>query len=351
MPHISVMVSTFNRAHLVGRTIESVLAQEFQDWNLAVVDDASQDVTAEVVSRYCRADPRVRLLVNERNLGLVRNWNHCLDLAVGPLVQNLQSDDLLDPDYLGLVSGVFDEQPQLGFVAASCRYIDANDRIISPGRPRLPRLHAAGDQAVTALLTGGWPHVSSIVFRRECYVKLGKFDERIWNGPDVEMDTRLASRYDYYHLGETHTSFRRHATNLGMLNYLRRDFLQTNLLLFSLAYGYLSPAGLRQLGITDLARHVARRVADDALGGVPLMIAYDRPRLARYYLKEAFRLDPSTWRRARLWKYVALLSLSGLGRRIMQQRLRVSAADMAHAARVEACLASLQVPYGSGTDA
>jgi len=351
MPHVSVMLSTYNRAHLVGRTIESVLAQEFQDWDLAVVDDASQDNTAEVASRYCRADSRIRLLVNEKNLGLVRNWNHCLDLAVGPLVQNLQSDDLVDPDYLCLVSQMFDEHPHLGFVAASCRYIDAEDRVISPGTPRPPRLYSAGDEAVTGLLAGGWPHVSSIVFRRQCYLDLGKFDERIWNGPDVEMDTRLASRYGYYHLGGVHTSFRRHGTNLGVLNYLCRDFLQTNLLLLSLAYGYLSSAGLRQMGIADLDRHVAGLVAGNALNGVPLMIAHGRPGLARYYLREAFRLDPRTWRRARFWKYVPLLALPGVGRRIMQRRLGVTASDLARVTQVEASLAALHVPEGSQTNA
>ena len=351
MPHVSVMVPTYNRAHLIGWTIESVLTQTFQDWDLVIVDDASQDDTVAVVDRYCRADSRVRLLVNERNLGLTRNWNLCLDLAVGPLVQNLQSDDLVDPDYLSLVSEVFNRHPNLGFVAAGCRYIDVEGKVIHPGTPGPPRLYPAGDEAVIALLTGGWPHVSSIVLRRECYVDLGKFDERIWNGPDVEMDTRLASRYGHYHLGGIHTSFRRHGTNLGVLNYLRRDFCQADWLLFSLTYGYLSAEGLYQMGITDLDGEVNRLVAGHALGGVPLMVAYGRPDLARYYMREAFHFDPRTWSRARFWKYVALLSLARLGRRIMQRRLRLTSADAARVTQVEAALASMRVPGGSLADA
>lgn len=351
MPHISVMVPTYNRAHLIGQTINSVLAQEFQDWDLVVVDDASEDDTAEVVGRYSRADSRIHLLSNENNVGLTRNWNRCLEVAAGPLVQNLQSDDLVDPGYLLLASQAFDEHPEVGFVAAACRYVDLDGQVIHPGTPRSPCLYAAGDEAVMALLAKGWPHVSSIVLRRECYLQLGKFDERIWNGPDVELDTRLASRYGYYHLGGVHTSFRRHGTNLGALNYLRPDFLQTNLLLFSLAYGYLSSAGMRQMGITNVQRHVRQLVAGDALGGVPLMLAYGRPRLARYYMREALRLDPGVWRRTRFWKYVALLSLSAVGRRIMERRLRITPSDSARVIQVEAALASLHVPEGSRPDA
>ena len=102
MPHISVTIPVYNRAHLIGRTIESVLNQEFQDFELLVVDDASSDDTTKVVQQYCRHDPRIKLVINPKNLGLTRNWNRCLDLARCSLVQILLSDDLIDADYLAL---------------------------------------------------------------------------------------------------------------------------------------------------------------------------------------------------------------------------------------------------------
>lgn len=333
MPHISVTIPVYNRAHLVGRTIDSVLSQDFEDWDLLVVDDGSTDDTVEVVQEYCRRDRRVHLEVNPKNLGLTRNWNRCLDLAAGPLVQVLLSDDLIDPDYLGIVSRLFDQHPEMGFVAASCRYIDADDRVISPGAPQPPKHHRAGDEALTVLLTTGFPHVSSIVMRRACYEALGKFDERIWHGPDVEMDARLASKYDFYHFGAVHTSFRRHGTNMGSLEYLRRDFLEVDKLKRRLAWGYLTEAGRQQLGVNDLESFIASTEGQVALSGVINSVAYGRGDLGRFYLREALRYDPACWRRSIFWKALALAAAPGLGQRIMQRRMSIHAEDM-HAAAI-----------------
>jgi glycosyltransferase involved in cell wall biosynthesis len=303
------------------------MEQEFQDWDLVIVDDASQDNTVALVEQYCQRDSRLQLVVNEQNLGLTRNWNRCLELATGPLVQIMQSDDLVDPDYLGLAATVFSENPGLGLVASSCRYIDADDQVIHPGHPRPPRLYEAGDDAVTALVTGGWPHVSSIVFRRECYERLGGVNERIWHGPDGEFFTRLASRYAFYHFGEVHTSFRRHGSNMGVLEYLRDDFLEVDLYKKRLAWSYLSPPGRTRAGVEDLDQYIAQDGARTALGGVLLMVAYGRPALGRFYFRQALKLDNRCWRTRLFWKAAALLLVPSAGKRVMQQRMQIRDVD------------------------
>lgn len=331
MPHISVMIPVYNRVHLIDRTIESVLNQQFQDWDMVVVDDASQDNTIEVVSDYSHRDSRIRLVVNDKNLGLTRNWNRCLELATGPLVQILQSDDLIDPDYLMRVSEVFEGHPQLGFVAASCRYIDINDHIIHPGTPQPPALFQAGDEAVTAILGGrGHPHVSSIVMQRQCYERLGGFNEEIWHGPDTEMDPRLAAYYDYYHCGRVYTSFRRHSTNMARIEFFRKDFLQVQEKKLHLAWSYLSPNVQRCLGIDSLDRYIAAKVARTALTGATIMLTYGQTDLMRYYIRQALRYDPRSWLQRQFWKSVALAIVPGLGKHILQHRLQFSNADRAN---------------------
>ena len=341
MPHISIAIPTFNRGHLIGATIESVLQQEFQDFDLLVVDDASIDNTLEVVREYCQGDSRVRLVINPRNLGLVRNWNRCLDLSGGPLVQLLQSDDLVDANYLRLVSQTFDLYPELGFVAASCRYIDDASEIIHPGTPRAPQYYHAGDEAVSALLTGGFPHVSSLIVRQECYGRQGKFDERIWHGPDVEMDARIASKYDFYHLGGVHTSFRRHGTNMGNLEYLRKDFLEIDRLKKEKAWNYLSPQGRADLGVCDLENYLNHEMARVALRGSILTVTHGRHALAADYFRQALKYDPGVFQNQLFWKSAALLAFPPLGRRLMQSRMKISARDQSIALSVELALQSL----------
>jgi glycosyltransferase involved in cell wall biosynthesis len=329
MPAISVMIPAFNRAHLIGKTIESVVRQDFDDWELTVVDDASSDGTADVVRQYCSDNGRIRLVLNDCNLGLTGNWNRCLELAHGPLVQILQSDDLIDRDYLKIASRFLARNPDVGFVAASCRYIGPDDQVIHAGHSRSAQTYAAGDEAVTALLAGGWPHVSSIIMRRECYDTLGGFDDRIWHGPDGEMFTRFASRYDFHHFGAVHTSFRRHGSNMGVLEYLRPDFLDVDMMKKRETWSYLSRRGREDLGVTDLARFIAKDGARSALTGATVTIAYGRPDLARYYMRRAVTLDRKVARQVRFWKVVALLLAGRAGRHVMRRRLQVRNLDTA----------------------
>jgi glycosyltransferase involved in cell wall biosynthesis len=340
MPHISVMIPVFNREHLLGHTVESVLRQTFGDFDVVIVDDASTDDSVGVAKRCCAADSRVSLSVNPRNLGLTRNWNRCVQLARGPLVQIMQSDDLIDRDYLSLVASKFEELPTLGFVAASSRSIDGVGNVIDEGTPRPERLYRAGDDAVMRILTGH-PHVSSIVVRAECFARLGEFDIAIWHGPDIEMDARLAASYDFYDFGAVHTSFRRHGSNMGLLEYLREDFLAVDMKKKQLAWGYLSEAGRHGLGVQDLGGHLRRDGSRTALTGALASLAYGRRDLAGSYLRQARLLDRGCWRGLFFWKVCAVHATGKLGMRVVQRRLGIRREDEVKATAVEASLRSL----------
>ena len=80
-PKISVLIPTYNYARFLPEAIESVLTQECRDFELLIVDDCSADNTAAIVLPFCARDERVRFSVNSANLGMVNNWNHCLQEA------------------------------------------------------------------------------------------------------------------------------------------------------------------------------------------------------------------------------------------------------------------------------
>ena len=92
-PAVSVVMTAYNRADYIGASIESVLAQSFTDFELIVVDDQSTDGTVALVQRYL-GDPRVRLVVNERNLGDYPNRNHGSTFARGEFLSYHDSDDI-----------------------------------------------------------------------------------------------------------------------------------------------------------------------------------------------------------------------------------------------------------------
>jgi len=98
-PAITVIVPTYNRADLIGETLESVAAQTFTDWECIVVDDGSTDNTREVVERFIARDPRFRY-VRQENSSAASARNHGVRLARGEFIAFLDSDDLFTPDRL-----------------------------------------------------------------------------------------------------------------------------------------------------------------------------------------------------------------------------------------------------------
>ena len=78
-----------------------MLAQRYEDVEILVVDDCSTDGTLEIIRDYQRADHRIHLHQNHRNLGLVGNWNRCAELASGDWIKYVFQDDLIHPDCLG----------------------------------------------------------------------------------------------------------------------------------------------------------------------------------------------------------------------------------------------------------
>ena len=97
---VSICVPTYNGGRYLGPCLASALAQTFADFELVVVDDGSADATPEIVRHYAGSDARIRVWRNEEKLGLVANWNRCVELARGEWVKFLFQDDLLEPSCL-----------------------------------------------------------------------------------------------------------------------------------------------------------------------------------------------------------------------------------------------------------
>lgn len=128
----SVVVCTYNRAHIVGRAIRSVLEQTWDDFELIVVDDGSVDDTAALVASF--TDPRVRG-VHRVNGGLSAARNTGIAAATGRFIIFLDDDDEVDPDWLGSLASVAGERT--GFLSCACRMVSP-DRTIQTARVAEP---------------------------------------------------------------------------------------------------------------------------------------------------------------------------------------------------------------------
>lgn len=95
-PPVSVCIPTYNGAKYLHNCIQSVLEQTFKDFEVLLVDDASSDDTVVIAQDYVRRDSRIRLYHNTRNLGLVGNWNRCVELSEGEWLKFVFQDDFLE---------------------------------------------------------------------------------------------------------------------------------------------------------------------------------------------------------------------------------------------------------------
>lgn len=132
-PTVSVGIPTYNRAEGLQRALASVLAQSERDLEVIISDNASSDMTPQIVEQAAAQDPRVRSIRQARNVGLTANFNTVLEAARGRYVMVLADDDWLEPDYLERCRAALDADQRLALTAGSAVY-HAPDGETSTGR-------------------------------------------------------------------------------------------------------------------------------------------------------------------------------------------------------------------------
>lgn len=204
---------TWNRAHLLGASIRSVLGQTVSDLELVIVDDGSTDETARVVSQC--GDSRVRYFRRASRGGIARARNECLSYARGRYVAWLDSDDLYACDALAVLSGALDRHPQVGLVHAAYDLIDDDGQSLK-GWP-LPFTDdtiEAGREALNELVLANYITTTTVMARREIYADAGGFALQMKSTcEDWELWLRLAASTHFAYVNTVVTHVRLHGGN------------------------------------------------------------------------------------------------------------------------------------------
>jgi glycosyltransferase involved in cell wall biosynthesis len=254
-PTVSVCVPTYNYGRFLPETIESILTQSFSDFELLIVDDCSGDDTADVLAAYAPRDSRIIARVNDRNLGLVPNWNACLRAARGTYVKFVFGDDFLcSRDALRLMVERLDD-PSVSLVASARRMVDEESRVVSSLATFSTDSVISGPEVINRCLREdhnliGEP--TAVMFRRDQAVR--RFDPRYRQIVDMEMWFHLLEHGRFAYITEPLVSFRLHGGQQTSRNLETMVFLDDYMLLFDeyLAKPYIefSPAEKRRLVFT-----------------------------------------------------------------------------------------------------
>lgn len=111
-PLVSVLMTAYNREAYLGEAMASVVASDFDNWELIIVDDGSTDRTSEIAREWAAREPRIRFFQNPKNLGDYPNRNKAASYARGRFLKYLDSDDLIYPHGLRVMLEMIQQYPE-----------------------------------------------------------------------------------------------------------------------------------------------------------------------------------------------------------------------------------------------
>jgi glycosyltransferase involved in cell wall biosynthesis len=294
-PKVSVCIDVYNYEKFVPEAIESVLGQDFTDFEVIVVDDCSSDRSHEIAKSYAAKDSRVIALRNVSNLGMVRNRNACLRPARGEYVKILHADDFLcAKDALTKMVAVLDRNPGASLAACAMQFVDPASQNLKRWSYFEDRKAVTGTAVITRCMLDrrnliGGP--SATMFRRSKGAR--GFDEKFFHSADWEMWLHLLERGCFCFIHEALVSYRKHENQqtekdkltltqyedqLGILDrYLDQPYVR----LSKLCKRYLRHRAVadyakrsKRLGLPDGARLVEKYGALKFHASKPLFIGY-----------------------------------------------------------------------------
>ncbi|MEM2507240.1 MAG: glycosyltransferase, partial [Nitrososphaeria archaeon] len=193
---VSIIIPTYNRAHLISRAIQSVLNQTYQNFEVIVVDDGSTDNTREVIKRFQRRDSRIRYIRHDINKGVSAAKNTGIKSAKGKYIAFIGDDDEWFASKLKKQVALLQKSGNnVGIVHTNC-YINNGQKLTIFNK------NYPFDQSFKRILEGNFIADFTCLIKQECFDEVGYFDEQIPCGEDWEFHIRTLRRYRYAYIHE-----------------------------------------------------------------------------------------------------------------------------------------------------
>jgi glycosyltransferase involved in cell wall biosynthesis len=194
-PLVSIIIPTYNRAHLISETLDSVLAQTYTNWECIVVDDGSDDGTDEVISRYTTKDKRFQywLRPQSRLKGASVCRNIGFEKSIGSYIQYLDSDDLISTGKIQAQINSLINAPD--YSIATCKWgrfsQDYNDKIIFENFESYNSFDSVETFLVALANSKGYFPIHSYLIKRKLIEKSGGWNEYLSLNDDGEFIMRM----------------------------------------------------------------------------------------------------------------------------------------------------------------
>lgn len=207
-PLVSVIMPLYNAERFVAEAIESILHQTYENLELIIVDDFSQDGSVDIVRNFASSDARIRLFHNDRNLGVAKTRNRAIREARGEYIACLDNDDVALPSRFEEQLRFLETHPDHALVASDLEIIDEYSRVVAV------RVYPHSDGEIQCCLSRMNPIANpASMFRRSVFLELGgAYDESVCPVEDYEFVIRVARRFKIANLEQKLTRYRITAT-------------------------------------------------------------------------------------------------------------------------------------------
>ena len=190
MAKISVCIPTFNRAKYLEELLDILIKLLNQIYEIIVVDNNSTDNTPELFKseKY----KNVKFFQNQENIGMVNNWNRCLELASGDYIIIVHDDDIITKELFTEYQIILNKYPNVDFIFSYAGIIDENGRNLGSYKTLKGNIVFPDPSLFILLLRENFIHFSGILIKKDCYEEVGNFSNKYSLYSDLDMWLRIS---------------------------------------------------------------------------------------------------------------------------------------------------------------
>jgi len=184
-PLVSVIMSIYNSHQTIIRAVDSIICQTYQNIEIIIIDDASEDCSVDIIKEYIDKDNRIKLIQNNKNMGLAWSLNKAIMNSKGFYIARMDSDDRSHCERIERQVDFLENNPKIDVLGTASRYVDENYRFVK--NITMPKYH----KDCASILPKTTPFIHpTVVIRRTFFDKVGFYDESLRKAQDYELWAR-----------------------------------------------------------------------------------------------------------------------------------------------------------------
>lgn len=213
-PKITILMSVYNGEKYLQEAIESVLNQTFRNFEFLIINDGSTDKSEEIIKSH--NDHRIRLIVNEKNIGLISSLNKGLDAARGEYIARMDCDDISLPQRLEKQFNFLKNNPDVGVVASFTREIDEDGKSLST-HWKQDRESISREEIYHNLFFGNCVAHPTVIVKKEILNKSNlRYRSDYLDAEDYDLWCRISQIAPIVKMPEPLLHYRRHSKNISI---------------------------------------------------------------------------------------------------------------------------------------